>query len=168
MAQQLTAADAQVSLTSHVATKGAEICARFGPGLGWADLQVLLEDRAYVRYPVKIEFDSTELQPGEFAHPVAHGERPEDGYTMFVHPIYLTQLAQVPVLVLYQLVVVNYGEFACHEDAEVFAAAALGLGREEYYETLCGLADQLGVPFDPGSTEQPGGCEGGCSCGGSH
>lgn len=167
MAKQLTAEDAKVSLTSHVQTKGEEICTIFGPGLGWADLQVLLEDRTYVRYPVKIEFDSSALHPGEFAHPEPLGERPEDGFTMFVHPIYLTQLQQVPYLVLYQLVVVNYGEFACHEDAEVFAAAALGLSRDDYYDTLCSLADQLGVPFDPGSPEMPSECGGGgCSCGG--
>jgi hypothetical protein len=47
-------------------------------------------------------------------------------------------------LVLYQLVLVNYGEFASPEDAESFGAAAVGLDREEYYERLCALADQLG------------------------
>ena len=168
MAKQLTAEDAKVSLTTHVASKGEEICARFGPGLSWANLQVLLEDRAYVRYPCTIKFDSTELHPGEFAHPVPNSDRPEDGFTMHVHPIYLTQLAQVPYLVLYQLVVVNYGEFASHEDAEVFAAAALGVSRDEYYETLCSLADQLGVPFDAGTPEVDSECSGSCSCDGHH
>ena len=57
---------------------------------------------------------------------------------------FMTQLENVPQLVLYQLVLVNYGEFASPEDAETFGAAALGLDREEYYERLCELADQLG------------------------
>ncbi|MFI5336848.1 MAG: hypothetical protein ACHQ5A_08695 [Opitutales bacterium] len=164
MAQQLTADDARISLTSHVAAKGAEICARFGPGLGWTELQILLNDRAIVRYPCTVKFDTAGLQPGEFAHPVPNGGTPEDGYTMYVHPIYLTQLAQVPCLVLYQLVVVNYGEFASHEDAEVFAAAALGLGQDDYYRILCELADQLGVPSEAGAAEIPSECSGGCSC----
>jgi hypothetical protein len=41
-------------------------------------------------------------------------------------------------------VLVNYGDFASANDAETFGAAALGLGKEEYYQTLCELADQLG------------------------
>ena len=55
----------------------------------------------------------------------------------------MTQLEQVPGLVLYQLVLVNYGEFASAEDAETFGAAVLGITRDEYYQTLCELADQL-------------------------
>jgi hypothetical protein len=62
---------------------------------------------------------------------------------MFVHPIFMTQLAVVPTLVLYQLVLVNYGEFASSNDAEAFGAAALGLNQEAYYERLCDLADQI-------------------------
>lgn len=56
----------------------------------------------------------------------------------------MTQLDRVPLLVLYQLVLVNYGEFASAEDAECFGAAALGMAREEYYQGLCELADQIG------------------------
>jgi hypothetical protein len=39
---------------------------------------------------------------------------------------FLTQLPQVPALVLYQLVLVNYGEFVSADDAETFGASALG------------------------------------------
>ena len=56
----------------------------------------------------------------------------------------MTQLPQVPWLVLYQLVLVNYGEFASPDDAETFGAAALGLDRDEYYARLCEMADQIG------------------------
>ena len=159
--------DARQSLTAHVAGKGAEICAKYGPGLGWADLQRLLQDRAFVRYPCEIVFDAAPLQPGEFAHAVAKGETPEEGFTMHVHPVYLVDLAQVPGLVLYQLVAVNYGEFASADDAETFGASALGLSRDDYYATLCALADRLGggaAGDEP--DELDGGCGGGgCGCG---
>jgi len=56
----------------------------------------------------------------------------------------MTQIEQVPLLVLYQLVLVNYGVFAAPEDAEAFGAAALGLERDEYYHRVCQLADELG------------------------
>jgi hypothetical protein len=162
MAVQLTADDARQSLTAHVATKGAEIFAKYGPQIGWAGLQRLLADRAYVRYPCEVVFDAAPLLPGEFAQPVEKGERPDDGFTMFVHPLFMTQLDRVPALVFYQLVALNYGVFASSDDAETFGAAALGVTRDEYYAMLCELSDQLGAgeaaPADDG---------GGCACGGS-
>jgi hypothetical protein len=144
MAIQLTAQDARQSLNAHVAAKGAEIRAKYGPTIGWRELLRILEDREVVRYPCEIVFDSGPLQPGEFAHPMARGKRPEDGFVICVHPSFITQMERVPHLVLYQLVLVNYGEFASAEDAETFGAAALGLVRDDYYQALCGLADQVG------------------------
>jgi hypothetical protein len=144
MAIQLTAEDARQSLNGHVAAKGREIRAKYGPHIGWKELLRILADRACVRYPCEIVFDAGSLEPGEFAHPAAKGERPEEGFTMYVHPFFMTQLERVPGLVLYQLVLVNYGEFASADDAEVFGAAALGISRDEYYQILCGLADEIG------------------------
>jgi hypothetical protein len=143
MATQLTADDARESLNSHVAAKGAEINAKYGPRIGWKELQRILEDRSCVRYPCKIVFDANPLQPGEFAHPVADGERPEDGFTIYVHPLFMTDLGRVPLLVFYQLVLINYGEFASPDDAETFGAAALGFSKEDYYQALCAMADGL-------------------------
>ncbi len=144
MATQLTAEDAKQSLTAHVAAKGAEIFEKYGPTIGWKQLLQILEDRACVRYPCQVVFDSAPLGPGEFGHPVPKGENPEDGFTMYIHPCYMAQLSYVPYLVLYQLMLVNYGEFASPDDAETFGAAALGLSREDYYQAVCDLADELG------------------------
>lgn len=143
MSYPLTPDDAKESLSAHVTAKGGEIHAKYGPRLGWAQLRQLLEDRACVRYPCEIVFDAAALQPGEFAHPAARGPRPEDGFTMYVHPYFMTQPERVPYLVLYQLVRVNYGEFASADDAETFGASALGLTKDEYYQALCVMADEL-------------------------
>ena len=144
MATQLTAEDAKQSLTAHVAAKGTEIFEKYGPQIGWKDLLAILEDRGCVRYPCEVAFDADGLGPGEFAHPVPKGNHPEDGFTMRVHPYFMLQLDRVPYLVLYQLVLVNYGEFASADDAETFGSCALGLDKEQYYAALCQLADQLG------------------------
>jgi len=143
MPTQLTADDARVSLNAHVAAKGAELRAKYGLIIGWNELKLILEDRTCVRYPCTVEFNAEPLQPGEFAHPVARGEKPEDGFTMYVHPYFMAHLAEVPWLVLYQLVLVNYGEFASAEDALAFGAAALGLTEDEYYERLCELIEPI-------------------------
>lgn len=167
MAKTLTADDAKQSLAAHVEAKGIEIFALHGGPLGWAGLQRLLQDRTQVRYPCEIVFDASGLQPGEFAHAEPRGDNPEDGFTMYVHPLFMTQLDEVPALVLYQLVAVNYGVFASSDDAETFGAAALGLTRDEYYDRLCEYSDQLGGGAEMAPAPAQGGCGGGgCHCGG--
>lgn len=173
MATQLTADDARQSLTSHVESKGLEVYLKFGPQIGWDALQRLLAERAYVRYPCEIVFSAVPLMAGEFAHPVQKGDRPEEGFTMFVHPSFEADRDRVPLAVLYQLVAVNYGEFASAEDAETFGAASLGITRDEYYAELCAISEQLGgdpvavegepeADFDSAVSTGCGG--GGCGC----
>jgi hypothetical protein len=146
MARQLTADDARQSLSAHVTSKGEEIRAKYGPHIGWSELLRLVEDRSCVRYPCKIVFDAGPLQDGEFAYPVPNGADPEEGFTIHVHPYFATQLRRVPLLVLYQLVIVNYGEFASSDDAEISGAAVLGLSRDAYYKMLCDIVDELAPP----------------------
>jgi hypothetical protein len=149
MERKLTVEDARQSLAAHAAEKGVELREKYGPHIGWNELRRILEDRSVVRYPCEIVFDASGLLEGEFAHPFPNSERPEDGFKIHLHPLFMTQLAQVPLLVLYQLVLVNYGEFASADDAESFGAAALGIDKEQYYESLCELADQLGGASSP-------------------
>lgn len=164
----LRAEDARLSLTSHVEAKGIEAFTKFGPQIGWTELQQLLADRALVRYPCEIVFDVTPLMPGEFAFPAQKGDSPEDGFTMFVHPAFAQELDRVPALVLYHIVAVNYGEFASADEAETFGAAALGLTRDEYYAVLCGVSDLLGGGAVKEPVAESHGCIGlgGCTCGG--
>ena len=96
MPTKLTADDARQSLTAHVAAKGAEIREKYGPVIGWDDLQRIVADRACVRYPCEIVFDAAPLEAGETAHPVPKGERPEDGFTLCVNPYFSTRLEQAP------------------------------------------------------------------------
>lgn len=143
MPAQLTAEDARQSLNAHVAAKGAKIFEKYGPHIGWRELQQILKDDDCVRYPCEVVFDAAGLQPGELAYPAAKGGHPGDGFTLFVHPLFLKRPAAVPAIVFYQLVLVNYGEFASAADAEAFGAAALGLRKDDYYVQLCELADEL-------------------------
>ena len=144
MPTQLTADDARMSLSAHAAARGAEIFAKYGPAIGLKELRRILEDRECVRYPCELIFNADPLQEGEFAHPEPNGTNPEAGFKMYVHPMYMAHLSAVPMLVLYQLVAVNYGEFASGDDAVAFAAAALGQTPDDYYRQLCELADPVG------------------------
>jgi hypothetical protein len=143
MSKQLTADDFKESLNAHVAAKGEEIRERYGTDIGWKELLQILEDRSVVRYPCEIVFDAAPLLEDEFAHAMPNSENPQDGFKIYIHPFFSLQLARVPHMVFYQLVRVNYGEFASPADAEVFGASALGLSQDAYYETLCEIADEI-------------------------
>ena len=143
MSKKLTPDDVRQSLTAHVAEKAMEIRDKYGPCIGWNELLRILEDRSACRYPCEVVFDAGPLHHGEFAFPVSKGERLEDGFTMCVHPHFATQPERVVRLVLYQLVQVNYGEFASPEDAETFGATVLGISKDEYYQILCEMVDEI-------------------------
>ena len=143
MNKKLTAEDARQSLTAHVISKGEEILEKYGPRIGWNELLRILDDRSLCRYRCEIVFDAEPLQEGEAAYPMAKGELPEAGFAICVHPFFRAQPDRVPYLVLYQLVLVNYGEFVSAADAEAFGSSALGLSRDNYYQVLCAMADEL-------------------------
>jgi len=158
MPHKLTLEDARESLTAHVAAKGAEIRAKYGPTIGWSQLQRILADPAFVRYPCELAFDAAPLQPDECAYPAPRGERPEDGFRLCVHPYFSVDPARVPLLALYQLVAINYGAFASPDDAEAFGACALGMPREDYYEALCAMADEISTSHLAREGPEPRGC----------
>lgn len=142
MPTHLGAGDVRESLNAHVAARGAELFAKYGPAIGWRELGLILQDRGCVRYPCEVVFEDAPLLPGELAYPVAKGARPEDGFVMHVRSCFRAQPEAAAWIVLYQLVLVNYGEFASPADAETFGANALGIPVETYYQRLCLLADQ--------------------------
>ncbi len=143
MAKIANAAARRQAMSVQIAAEGAEVGAKYGPEIGWDKLLRLLQDRRVVKFPCDLCFDSVPLLPGEFAHAALKGVTPEDGYTIFVHPVYQGELHRVSYLVLHRLVLVNHGQGATAEDAETFGSLALGLSKEEYYNALCDLSAQI-------------------------
>jgi len=143
MARELKTKQVTPGLRDQVSAQGAEIHLKYGPQIGWNELGQLLDDRTLIRYPCEIRFDAQPLLPGEFAHPLPRGPAPEDGYIIYIHPYFSNQLTSVPLLVLHQLALINYGDSATWDDAETFGSLALGLSKEEYYQALCNLSSQI-------------------------
>jgi hypothetical protein len=127
-----------------LATLARRIVAAYGPGLQWRDLKTLLEDRHLIPVPCELRFDADPLLPGECAHLAPLGVDPEDGFVLYLHPTFASQLSAVPLLVLHHLGWVVTDGKASPEEAEGFGAAVLGITPEAYYEQLCDLAGQLG------------------------
>ena len=143
-----TEEDGKQSLVEHAAAKAWEarqIYAADRPtGLSLDALDAVLEDRHFVRYPVRLHFDATPLQSGEFAIALPEqNDNPADGYILTVHPSFEGDASILPMLVAYHLVCVNYGEIAGSEAAEAFGAALMGMEVDDYYLELCKIADSL-------------------------
>ncbi|MES9856858.1 MAG: hypothetical protein ABW166_09685 [Sedimenticola sp.] len=131
------------AVTKHVIDKAKEIRTLYGPVIDYPVVLRILEDRRCIRYPVKIEFVSEGIEPGLFAKTEPLSERLDDGYLISLHSHFENLPDQLPALILYQSVLVNYGDLATADDAELFGSAILGMDRDAYYEQIVTLTDAL-------------------------
>jgi hypothetical protein len=152
MAYKLTEQDGRRALKDHLLEKASKARQRYGPTMDDAAIMRLLDDRDFVRYPVGVRFDATGLETGEFAHAMALGEHPKDGFCLFIHPTFEHRRDLWPLLIAYHLPPVNYGDIADAADCELFGAAMLGLEVDDYYSVLCDAADSIPAPPAPSET----------------
>jgi len=157
MARNLTEQDARVALKDHLGDKAMDARLRHGMYIDADVIIKMLDDPAFVRYPVSLRFDDEMLDPGEFAMPITLGDHPSAGFCICIHPYFEQQPEAWPLLIAYHIPTINYGEIVSAEDAEHFGATLLGLDSETYYQAICELADS--IPGAPGAQ----GCSGGCS-----
>lgn len=147
-----TEADARIGLRDHVAMKAADARCKHGPEIDADAVLRMLDNRTVVRYPVGIRFDAGPLEAGEFAWPMPLGEHPKQGFCLFIHPCFEARPEVWPLLILYHVPSINYGEIVSHVEAEVFGSTVLGLDANAYYATLCELADAMPGAASDGAT----------------
>src|SRR3989338_5467417 len=143
----LTIEDGKKALLHHVVEKGIALRDKYGPFIDFDTLQKILKDSAFVRYPTRVEFKSRFVEPGFFAftEQVAADDSSQ-GFVIYVHEHFRNRINDVPAMVLYHLVAVNYCAAATGDEAELFGATVLGIKKEDYYRLLCALADQIPRP----------------------
>ncbi len=127
----------------HAEAKAREIRSRYGPDIDHAVLLRILEDRRSIRYPVEIRFTADGIEPGMFGKTEQIAEDPADGYVIYLHEHFRDRPEVLPALVLYQSVLVNYGDLATAYDAEIFGSGVLGMDQDEYYELIVDLTDSI-------------------------
>ena len=135
--------DGQQALKDHVLERARFALQKWGPGINYDITLLLLQDREVVRYDTELAFDSAPLEPGEFGHALPLGDHPKDGFRLCIHPWFEARTEDLPQLILYHLVRINYGDIATDEEAELFGATLLEIEPEAYYQNLCRLADSL-------------------------
>jgi len=140
---QLTEEHGYEALQGHVVDKAIAARKKYGPTVDWAAMRKILDDRDFVRFPTGVRFDDEALLNGEFAYAAALGQRPSDGFCLFVHPCFEARPEVLPLLIAYHVPAINYLDIATSKEAELFGATLLGLRVDDYYEQLCNLADSM-------------------------
>lgn len=140
---KITLEDGRRALGVHLLEKGHKMRQKYGKFIDYETLLKILRDEEFVRFPTRIEFCSDKIEQGMFAVAERIADDPAKGFTIYVHEYFKKRLGDVPAIVLYHLVTVNYGDFASYSEAEEFASAALGMDKDEYYKYICSLADQI-------------------------
>lgn len=131
------------AITRHAIEKANEIRAHYGCDIDYPVILRILEDRKCTRYPVQLKFVSESIESSLFADSKAVSDNPDDGYIIAIHPNFEQNTEALPALILYQLVLVNYGDLATPIDAEFFGSTVLGMERDSYYEYIMLLTDSL-------------------------
>jgi hypothetical protein len=138
----------QQALKDHVLERARFALRKWGPNIDYDKTLLLLQDRDVVRYETELAFDGAPLHPGEFGYAEPLGEDPEQGFRLCLHPCFENRPQDLPLLILYHIVRINYGDIATDEEAELFGSTLLELEPEAYYQSLCRLADSM--PGAPG------------------
>lgn len=131
------------AVTKHAIAKAEDIRSRMGSDIDYATLLSMFDDRRSFRYPVKLQFVTDDIEPGMFGKTEAVSDNPDDGYVIYLHRHFENQAEALPLLILYQSVLVNYGDLATADDAELFGSTLLNMDRDEYYQQIETLTDSL-------------------------
>lgn len=141
---QVDEASGQQSLHQHIIDKANEARLRYGPYWDYERICNMLADKSCIRFPVEIIFSAEQLEPGEFAY-MHHidSDDSDAGFVLYIHPFFQGRDDVLPHLIAYHLIVVNYGDIAGTEEAELYGSTLLNIDQEEYYRCVCECADQI-------------------------
>lgn len=135
--------DEDAELQSKVKQLAQFIREQHGPDIDYATMLRILEDPSCVFNKTRMVFDEHPLKEGEFAYMHQADANPSKGFMLYMHPHFKDKTADLPYLMAYHLVVVNFGRDVSYEMAELFGAELFAMSSEEYYERVNGLYENL-------------------------
>jgi hypothetical protein len=131
------------ALFEHARFAAQRAHARLGGFLNPSNLDKFLEDNLCLRYPTRIIYDRTGLDPHQVAQPFYRQSRDGVFCDLHVDP----ELQKTPgsnyLVVAYMAAVINYGDAATPELAELYGALLTGIDQEMFYDKMCAVADSV-------------------------
>jgi hypothetical protein len=132
------------ALFEHARFAAARARARLGSPLSAANLPAFLTDLQCLRYRTRLAFDRTGLEPHQFAQPELQGNE----CCLHVDPHLKDKPDLLYLAVAYMAVVINYGDAATPELAELHGSLLTGLSQEDFYLKVSAIADLIQCPND--------------------
>ncbi|HSH09455.1 MAG TPA: hypothetical protein VK995_03650 [Oceanipulchritudo sp.] len=137
------------SLRSHLVDTAIAAHQLYSP-LDPDRLEAFLEDRNFVRHPVRIQYEIGNMAPHQFANP----EQQADRFLLNVHPQLQGRAEDLALAIAYFIPVLNYGALINDDHCLIYGATLHGLTIEEYYRQLCRIAALTGAA--PRDRNEPG------------
>ena len=132
----------RVTLLRHAQEAASRATVKLGGPLTTQNLEAFLADNDCVKYPTLIVFDESPLEPHQFAQPIV-----ENGECLLhIHPHYASRPECVTTIAAYMAGAINYGAAVTLDVCEAYGAGVTCLSRDEFYRTVCQVADEL--PLD--------------------
>jgi len=135
----------QRSLREHLVAQATVAHQKHGPII--ADtLDALLHDPDCLRHPVRLVFEFGEMAMHQFAQPDIDWRNTErDGRVLCVRPLLRDRPDLLPFAVAYMIPLINCGDIVTDEHCLRYGATLLGLTEDEFYHSVCALADTVGA-----------------------
>lgn len=132
------------ALFEHARYAAARARARLGSPLNEATLPLFLSDPQCLRYATRLAFDRSGLDAHQFAQPELLGKE----CCLHVDPHLKDRPDLLYLAVAYMAAVINYGDAATPELAELHGSLLTGLPQEEFYLKISAIADLIGCSND--------------------
>ncbi len=135
----------QQSLLEHLVAQADVARRKHGP-LSAGKLEELLHDPVCLRHPTRIVFEFGEMAMHQFAQPETDWRNTEqDGRVLYVRPLLRDRPDLLPLAAAYMIPLINYGEVIRDEHCLAYGSTLLGMTVEEFYQSICRLADLVGA-----------------------
>jgi len=132
------------ALFEHARFAAARARARLGSPLNESTLPLFLGDPQCLRYATRLAFDRGGLDAHQFAQPERQGNK----CCLHVDPHLKDRPDLLYLAVAYMAAVINYGDAATPELAELHGSLLTGLPQEEFYLKISAIADLIGCSSD--------------------
>jgi hypothetical protein len=134
------------ALKAHARDKALQATKRLGGPLTSDNIEVFLKDPGCLRYKTRIVFTREGLDPHQFAQPNMSKEDAWYTCTLHIDPALQTRQELIHFVIAYMASVINYGDAANPELAEIYGSILTGLPPGDFYRKICGIADELTLP----------------------
>jgi hypothetical protein len=134
------------ALKAHARDKAMQAEKRLGGPLTADNIEVFLKDPGCLRYKTCIVFTREGLDPHQFAQPNISKEDAGCTCTLHIDPALQNQQEIIHFVIAYMASVINYGDAATPELAEIYGSILTGLPPGQFYKQICEIADLLELP----------------------